>query len=130
MGYFVALLFMNFKTKLINYFGLDEKGYQELTKPIEEIKLIDPNSIEVMPKMTSRIFEAIKNKDIPTLMKLMDESRVSSTDCLQNMKVNSVEGSPLEACLLIKEVAGDEASVKINGGGFAGSIICVVPKHL
>ena len=59
-------------------------------------------------------------------MRLMNESRVSSTECLQNMKVNDVKDSPLEACLLIKDVAGEHAGVKINGGGFAGSIICLV----
>ena len=69
---------------------------------------------------------AIKKNDIKTLMKLMDESRVSSTEYLQNMKVNEIEGSPLEACLLIKNVGGEHAAVKINGGGFAGSIICLV----
>ncbi|MCF0108389.1 MAG: hypothetical protein HUJ59_05270 [Bacilli bacterium] len=73
---------------------------------------------------------AIKKDDIPTLMKLMDESRVSSTDNLQNMKVNTVEGSPLEACLLIKEVAGDNAGVKINGGGFAGSVIALIKESV
>lgn len=69
---------------------------------------------------------AIKKNDIETLMKLMNESCTSSTDWLQNMKVNSVEGSPLEACMLIKSVAGDEAGVKINGGGFAGSVISLI----
>ena len=54
---------MTFKNKLIEYFNLDEISYNELTKPISEIKLIDPNSISVMPKMTNRIFNAIKNKE-------------------------------------------------------------------
>ena len=41
------------------------------------------------------------------------------------------EGSPLEACDLAMEIMENEGACKINGGGFAGSIICVVPtKHL
>ena len=70
--------------------------------------------------------QAIKENNINNLMKLMDKSRVSSTDWLQNMKVDKVEGSPLEACLLLKEVGGDNIGVKINGGGFAGSVISLV----
>lgn len=54
---------MNFKESLIKYFGLDEKTLSEITKPIEEIKLIDPDSIEVMESLKQRIFNAIKNKE-------------------------------------------------------------------
>lgn len=73
---------------------------------------------------------AIKANNIDELMRLMNESRISSTDWLQNMKVDKVEGSPLEACLLIKEAGGEKVGVKINGGGFAGSVICLVKDEV
>ena len=54
---------MNFRESLIKYFNLDEKSLNEITKPIEEIRLIDPDSIEVMESLKERIFSAIKNKE-------------------------------------------------------------------
>ena len=73
--------------------------------------------------------DAIQKKDIPTLIKVMNESRESSTNLLENMCVdNKVVGSPLEACELIMKASHQKAGVKINGGGFAGSVIALVPK--
>ena len=73
---------------------------------------------------------AIKKGDIPTLIKLINESRVSSTDFLHNMYVDDIKGSPLEACNLIMEASKGKAGVKINGGGFAGSVIALVPNDV
>lgn len=70
---------------------------------------------------------AIENKDIETLIKLMNESRESSTNLLKNMCIDKVEGSPLEACNIIMEASHGKAGVKINGGGFAGTVISLVP---
>ena len=72
--------------------------------------------------------EAIKKNDVETLIYMMNESRVSSTKLLKNMYVDQVEGSPLEACKLILKASHNKAGVKINGGGFAGSVIALVPK--
>ena len=72
--------------------------------------------------------EAIKKNDVETLIYMMNESRVSSTKLLKNMYVDKVEGSPLEACKLILKASHNKAGVKINGGGFAGSVIALVPK--
>ena len=75
--------------------------------------------------------KAIKSKDKAKFLKLMNESRLSSTNNLKNMMVeNHYEGSPLQACDLAMEILGSEGACKINGGGFAGSIICAVPTHL
>ena len=73
-------------------------------------------------------FEAISNNDLETLIRLINESRESSTDLLHNMYVNDKAGSPLEACELILEASHNKAGVKINGGGFAGSVIALVPN--
>ena len=39
------------------------------------------------------------------------------------------EGSPLEACDLLLGASGGKGAVKINGGGFAGSVIAVIPTE-
>lgn len=63
-------------------------------------------------------------------LKCINESRISSTKDLQNMMVNNeYEGSPLEACDLAMKLMENDGACKINGGGFAGSIICVVPSN-
>ena len=75
--------------------------------------------------------EAIKNKDEKTFLQMINWSRESSTKYLKNMMVeNDYKGSPLEACDLFMEVTGGEGAIKINGGGFAGSVIAVVPTKL
>ena len=74
-------------------------------------------------------FEALKNKDQETFLKMINESRESSTKYLKNMEVgDNYEGSPLEACDLLMKYVDDEGAVKINGGGFAGSVIALVPS--
>ena len=75
--------------------------------------------------------EAIKNKDQETFLKMINWSRESSTKYLKNMMVeNQYKGSPLEACDYFMKVTGGEGAIKINGGGFAGSVISVVPTKL
>ena len=71
---------------------------------------------------------ALKNNDLETLIRLINESRESSTNLLRNMYVDRVEGSPLEACELIMQSSENKAGVKINGGGFAGSVISLIPN--
>ena len=72
---------------------------------------------------------ALKNNDLETLIKLINESRESSTNLLGNMYVDKIEGSPLEACELIMSASDNKAGVKINGGGFAGSVIALIPNN-
>ena len=73
---------------------------------------------------------ALQNKDRELFLRLINESRKSSTDLLKNMMVmDNYEGSPLQACDRAMEIMQKEGACKINGGGFAGSIICVVPTN-
>ena len=75
-------------------------------------------------------FKALQEEDQETFLRMINESRESSTKLLKNMMVEShYEGSPLEACDLLLEYSDNEAAVKINGGGFAGSVIALVPSH-
>ena len=70
--------------------------------------------------------KAIKNGNVNKLINYINASRISSTDLLQNMYVDKIEGSPVEACELILKASNNKAGVKINGGGFAGSVIALV----
>ncbi|MBQ6731426.1 MAG: hypothetical protein IJR08_05970 [Bacilli bacterium] len=80
-------------------------------------------------KRVEKAYKAIEKNDVEKLIKLINESRESSTDLLENMCVEGkVKGSPLEACRLIMKASHQKAGVKINGGGFAGSVIALVPK--
>lgn len=54
---------MNLLEKLLSHYNLSLEEYEYLSRPIEEVKLIDSNSIGIMPKITERIFKAIKNKE-------------------------------------------------------------------
>ncbi|MCR4911267.1 MAG: hypothetical protein K5925_01915 [Bacilli bacterium] len=75
--------------------------------------------------------EAIKNHDKETFLQMINESRLSSTNNLRNMMVeNEYKGSPLEACDYFLKVTEGKGAIKINGGGFAGSVIAVVPKDI
>lgn len=75
-------------------------------------------------------YRVIKNDDFESLISLMNKSRQSSADLLHNMTINHYEGSPLEACDLIDQVSCHRAGVKINGGGFAGSVIALIPNEI
>ena len=82
-------------------------------------------------KRVENAYKAISKNNIEKLIKLMNESRESSTNLLENMCVDGkVKGSPLEACKLIMKASHQKAGVKINGGGFAGSVIALVPKEV
>ena len=73
---------------------------------------------------------ALIDQDRSLFLKLINESRKSSTDLLKNMMVgDQYEGSPLQACDRAMKIMNDSGACKINGGGFAGSILCVVPDE-
>ena len=77
----------------------------------------------------NKAIKAVEKNDAEKLIKLINDSRESSTDNLQNMCVNGkVKGSPLEACKLVMKASHQKAGVKTNGGGFAGSVIALVPQ--
>lgn len=74
-----------------------------------------------------KAYDAIIRKDEDTFLKMVNESRLSSTNYLKNMMAfNIYENSPLEACDIALKAMNNTGAVKINGGGFAGSIICFV----
>ena len=124
--------------KVADYFSkgfLREVSYKDILDNkntiIEQCGLLPYQRAEHFLTENERVhdaYEALKLHDIPKLIKLMNESRKSSTELLQNMFVKKKAGSPLEACELIEKASHKKAGVKINGGGFAGSVIALVPK--
>ena len=126
--------------KVAHYFGkeylreVDEEQFRQNKQDvIEKCGLSAYQRAEHFYGENNRVrnaYNAISNDDIETLIKLINESRVSSTDFLKNMYVDKIEGSPLEACELILKASNNKAGVKINGGGFAGSVIALVPNNV
>lgn len=75
-----------------------------------------------------KLKEAIQTKNKQMFLDCINESRQSSCGFLKNMMVeDKYIGSPQEACDKAMEILGTDGACRINGGGFAGSIICVVP---
>ena len=124
--------------KVADYFSkgfLREVNYKDILdnreQIIEQCGLLAYQRAEHFLKECERVhkaYEALKLRNIPMLIKMMNESRESSTKLLENMYVDKKAGSPLEACELIYKASNKKAGVKINGGGFAGSVIALVPK--
>ena len=77
-----------------------------------------------------KAMKAIEEGNILELINNMNDSRESSTNLLKNMYVEEIEGSPLEACQLVMEASDNKAAVKINGGGFAGSVVSLIPDQV
>lgn len=75
------------------------------------------------------LVKALESKDKKAFLNAIKGSFISSRDNLKNMMVeNSYVGSPLQACDYAYDFLGDKGACKINGGGFAGSIIACVEK--
>lgn len=49
--------------ELLTYYKLSEQDYAFLSRPIEEVHLLEPTSIKGMNRVKSRIFDAIKNQE-------------------------------------------------------------------
>lgn len=75
--------------------------------------------------------EAIKNKDIKELLRLMIESGNSSYKYLQNVYASSNPKSQgiAIACALSENYLKDSGAYRVQGGGFEGTIIAVIPNE-
>lgn len=103
---------------------LDTRGLSDIEKS-RSIHFYEEN------ERVRKAILALKNNDKKAFLRLMNESRLSSTNNLRNMMVEGCyEGSPLEACEYAMTILKEDGACKINGGGFAGSIVCAVPDFL
>ena len=119
--------------KIIGHEYLREGTIDELEEKIHDMSVMEFKRGLHFYQENERVLmaiEAIKNNDEKTFLECINESRISSTNNLRNMMVeNKYEGSPLEACDFAMAVMENKGAAKINGGGFAGSIITVVPNE-
>ena len=75
--------------------------------------------------------EALRNGDMDTFLKLLNDSGRSSCRLLQNCcrpSSPSIQPIPL-AIALTEEFLGGQGGCRVHGGGFAGTIQAFVPTH-
>ena len=111
---------------------LSEVSFEEMKKNQELFSIREFARAKHFYEENERVLtlvKALENKDETAFLNAIKGSFISSRDNLKNMMVeNSYIGSPLEACDYAYEFLGDKGACKINGGGFAGSIIACVNK--
>ena len=73
--------------------------------------------------------KALRENNIPAFLKNANASGISSRDVLQNVVPASDPANTkyLDAMELVRSLLGEEGAVRINGGGFAGTILAFVP---
>jgi galactokinase len=75
--------------------------------------------------------EALKNYDIETFRQLMNASGRSSFMMLQNVCPTDVNERGLALALALSErTLGDRGAWRVHGGGFAGTILALVPLSM
>ncbi len=76
--------------------------------------------------------KALKENNIPAFLQNVNASGISSRDVLQNVVPVSDPSNTkyLDAMELVRSLLGGEGAVRINGGGFAGTILAFVPLSL
>lgn len=72
-------------------------------------------------------YQAVKNNDVNSLLKLMDDSGVSSYYQLKNCYVKNENENLPKALKKVKEIDSTCYS-RVHGGGFAGTILMIVNK--
>lgn len=72
--------------------------------------------------------EAIKNKDLNEFLNNVNESCTSSATLLKNTMLDCLEDSPQEVIDFVKTI-NPNGAVKINGGGFKGTVVIFVRKE-
>ncbi|MEA4915264.1 MAG: galactokinase family protein [Christensenella sp.] len=75
--------------------------------------------------------EALKNQDIETFRRLMNDSGKSSFMLLQNVcPTDSSERGLALALALSERMLADKGAWRVHGGGFAGTILALVPLEM
>lgn len=77
-----------------------------------------------------KAYNCLKNGDFAGVFACIKASEHSSRTLLKNAMVNDeYEGSLAEAIDIANKAMDNQGACKINGGGFGGTIICIVPKN-
>ena len=77
-------------------------------------------------RRVSQCAEALTNGDVATVVKLINESGDSSLYQLQNCAVDERDTAIRDAITLAHSIC--PCGARVHGGGFAGTVLCVVPK--
>ena len=105
---------------------------------IEELERMKPQLTEGEYNRAKHFFDenirvekglnCLKNDDFAGFFACINGSEMSSRNLLKNAMVDDVyEGSLAEAIDISNKAMDYQGASKINGGGFGGSIICIVP---
>lgn len=83
-------------------------------------------------KRTMEAFSKIKKEDFQGFLNCVNDSGCSSEVYLQNIfSINTPEIQSIEIALMIsRHILAGEGSVRVHGGGFAGTITAIVPENL
>ena len=80
-------------------------------------------------RRVNEIVEAVKTENMDSFLSIVKRCENSQEKYLRNVMVEGhYEGSPLEAVDEAKKVL-NKGAARVMGGGFAGSIICLVPNE-
>lgn len=122
----------------VNY--LADSSKEELLKNLKTIREIVKNDRGVLRAIhfynenerAIKEKEAVKNKDIDELLKLMKESGRSSFEYLQNVyPASRVNSQSLAIGLALSDMyLQEKGTYRVHGGGFEGTIQVVVPKDM
>ena len=123
----------------LNVEYLADTSYEELLKNITKIRETIKNDRGILraihffneDKRAVLEKQAIENKDIDRLLELMNDSGKSSFEYLQNVYSASCSNSQsLALALALSETCLDgKGACRVHGGGFEGTIQCIVPKE-
>ena len=112
---------MDFKEKILSYYGLSEQDYLNLTKPLDELALPDFNSPPDIFKIKQRIFKAIENKEKIIVYGDYDCDGICSTSIM--VKTFEKLGYPVSYYIPIRYLDGYGLNVnnviKIKKAGFS-----------
>ena len=78
-------------------------------------------------RRVSQCEAALKSGDVDSLIKLINESGDSSLYQLQNCAVDETDTAIADAIKLARSIC--PCGARVHGGGFAGTILCVVPAE-
>ena len=75
---------------------------------------------------------ALIAKDLPTFLDAINKSGQSSSELLQNLySTKAPQNQALViANYLCKNLLSGEGAVRVHGGGFAGTVLCFIPKSI
>ena len=76
--------------------------------------------------------EALKSGNMQEFLRLFKESGESSRNYLQNIYAcrKDADYSLSLALAVSEQILGDSGASRVHGGGFAGTIIAIVPEEL